>query len=224
MPGPEYILSSLTRIANEAIALAIAWHALTLIALLALLFGWRPSRRVAAALLAAPIASAGAVAFVYGNPFNGVVLGALAVALVGLAPRLGPRRTTRSSAAATAIGVAMIAFGWLYPHFLGSGPAPRYLIAAPTGLVPCPTLSLVIGFALLAGGLGSRAWSLPLALVGLFYGLYGFARLGVRLDAALVGGAAVLLVVALRLHGRLPRAAVSRGVGSIHIRRSAPIR
>jgi hypothetical protein len=73
-----------------------------------------------------------------------------------------------------------------------------YLYAAPTGVVPCPSLSLVVGFALLSGGLGSRAWSLALAIAGLFYGLFGVARLGVRLDIVLVGGSAALLALALR--------------------------
>jgi hypothetical protein len=59
----------------------------------------------------------------------------------------------KAMAVATAIGVSMIAFGWLYPHFLESHPATTYLFAAPTGVIPCPTLSLVIGFALLSGGL-----------------------------------------------------------------------
>jgi hypothetical protein len=182
MPSRESILANLALIANELVTVAIVWHGVMLIAVLALVFGWRPSRRRAGALLAAPIASAGVVAFAFGNPFNGLLLGALAVALVGLASRLGSERVERGPAAATAIGVAMIAFGWLYPHFLASGPATRYLVAAPTGLIPCPTLSLVIGFALLSGGLGSRAWSLVL-----------------RLDTVLVAGAAALLVVALRL-------------------------
>jgi len=85
-------------------------------------------------------------------------------------------RAARGPAATTALGVAMIAFGWLYPHFLTFGPVTRYLVAAPMGLIPCPTLSLVIGFALLAGGLSSRAWSIVLAVVGLFYGLFGACR------------------------------------------------
>jgi hypothetical protein len=223
MPSPNSILANLSLIANEAVAVAIAWHGLTLLAILALVFGWRPSRRRAGALLAAPIASAGVLAFVYSNPFNGLLLGGLAAALVGIASRMGSERAERGPAAATVLGVAMIAFGWLYPHFLAVGPVTRYLVAAPTGLVPCPTLSLVIGFALLSGGLGSRAWSLSLAVVGLFYGLFGFARLGVRLDLALVGGAAALLVVAFRQWRRLPRAAASREASSVHVRHAAPI-
>jgi len=223
MPSPNSILANLSLIANQAVAVAIAWHALTLLAILALVFGWRPSRRRAGTFLAAPIASAGVLAFIYGNPFNGLLLGGLASALVGIASRMGSDRVERGPAAATSLGVAMIAFGWLYPHFLAAGPVTRYLVAAPTGLVPCPTLSLGIGFALLSGGLGSRAWSLALAVVALFYGLFGFARLGVHLDLALVGGAAALLVLGVRQSRHLPRAAASRDVSSIHVRQAAPI-
>ena len=79
----------------------------------------------------------------------------------------------------------------IYPHFL-VGPAASYLYASPAGLLPCPTLAIAIGFALLGNGLGSRPWSLTLAAVGLFYGLFGVFRLGVYLDIALVGGAIAL--------------------------------
>ena len=63
------------------------------------------------------------------------------------------------------------------------------------GLIPCPTLSLVIGFTLLAGGFGSKAWSLVLVAAGTFYGLFGVARLGVVLDVVLAGGALCLLAL-----------------------------
>jgi hypothetical protein len=104
----------------------------------------------------------------------------------------------RASNPAALIGLAAVAFGWVYPHFLEGGSSVRYLYAAPTGLVPCPTLSAVVGFALLAGGLGSRAWSLMLAAIGLFYGLFGTLRLGVFLDIGLIIGATALAVVGLQ--------------------------
>ncbi|PLW83854.1 hypothetical protein CWI75_00380 [Kineobactrum sediminis] len=83
----------------------------------------------------------------------------------------------------------MIGFGWLYPHFLDNTTSLVYLYAAPTGLIPCPTLSIVIGFTLILGGLGSRSWCLVLAMMGLFYGVFGAARLGVRIDGVLILGA-----------------------------------
>jgi hypothetical protein len=77
---------------------------------------------------------------------------------------------------------------------------------APTGLVPCPTLSLMIGFALIAGGLAARTWSLTLAAAGVFYGAFGAARLGVTIDLALIAGALGLVVLAA-----LPRDRQLRG-------------
>ena len=97
----------------------------------------------------------------------------------------------------------MIAFAWIYPHFLEGLSPGTSLWAAPMGVIPCPTLSLVIGFALLFDGFGSRSWSLILAGVGLFYGLFGAARLGVVLDVVLVGGASALLVRTLLPHSSL---------------------
>ena len=83
-------------------------------------------------------------------------------------------------------------------HFLEDGSVVRYLCAAPTGLIPCPTLSVVVGFALFADGLGSRAWPAVLAALGLLYGLFGALWLGVYLDAGLIIGAIALAMLALR--------------------------
>lgn len=207
MPSPQTIIEQLTLAANGATAVAVGWHVAIAVAVAALLLGWRPSNGTAGLMLAAPIVSAAAVAIAFGNPFNGAILGALALGLALLALRLGPGRVARGSAPATTIGVLMIGFGAWYPHFLAGGTALTYLYAAPIGLIPCPTLSVVVGFALLAGGLGSRAWSVALAAVGLFYGLFGVARLRVYLDIPLIVGAATLLTVALagrRAH-RSPR-------------------
>ena len=191
------ILTGLTTIANRAIGAAIAWHVVVAIALVALATGWRPSQRLARALIGLPLASVAAFALVFGNPFNGIMFAAGAVAVVALA-QVGSRRAVEHGTAwASGIGIVSLAFGWVYPHFLEGNPT-AYLIAAPLGLVPCPTLAAAIGFALLGGGLGARAWGLALAALGLFYGLFGMLRLGVLLDAGLVLGAITLLVTALR--------------------------
>jgi hypothetical protein len=197
MPSVPAILSHLTAVANDAAVMAVVWHIIIAAAVVALSFGWRPSRRLAGVLLAAPVASAATVAFAFRNPFNGTILAILALALVGLACRFRSGHVVRGSLWMTAAGTFMVAFGLFYPHFLTTQSALAYLYAAPTGLIPCPTVSVIIGFALIAGGLRTRAWSLVLGTFGLFYGVFGVVRLHVLLDVPLVLGAVALIVVAL---------------------------
>jgi len=90
----------------------------------------------------------------------------------------------------------MIVFGWVYPHFLDNAGPMAYLYSAPTGLIPCPTLSVVIGFTLVLGGLRSRAWCVALSAVGLFYGAFGAGRLGVNIDWILFVGSLATAYVA----------------------------
>jgi hypothetical protein len=102
----------------------------------------------------------------------------------------------------------MVVFGLISSHFVRTGSPVSQFIGAPVGLIPCPSLSLVIG------GLSSRGWSLVLAVAGLFYGVFGATRLGVRIDLFLLAGAAALLVVALlpqRLRPRRARAPMLQG-------------
>lgn len=72
-----------------------------------------------------------------------------------------------------------------------------YAYAAPLGLIPCPTLALVTGFALFAGGLVSRTWVVVLGAAGASYALFGALGLGVWIDLALLVGATALLVLGL---------------------------
>jgi hypothetical protein len=193
MPGAVDILDGLSAFANQATRVAVAWHILIGTALLALLGGWRPSERTARLLIGMPLASVAAVATVFGSPFNGLVFTASALAMTALAMRGDRGPVYLGSAWTRAIGLVMLAFGWVYPHFLNR-PAIDYLYAAPVGLVPCPTLAVASGFALLGNGLGSRVWALTLAAVALSYGLFGVLRLGVFLDIPLAIGAVALVV------------------------------
>jgi hypothetical protein len=178
-------------IANRAYVLAIAWHVVVALAVVALLIGWRPTTRTARIALVTPLASVAALAFAFGNPFNGIVFAAATIALAAVGAT-GDSGTVSAGTSVTSVaGIFMIVFGWVYPHFL-DGPATAYFYAAPVGLVPCPTLSIAIGFALIGNGLGRRAWSGALAVLGIAYGAFGAIRLGVTLDLALVAGAVTL--------------------------------
>jgi hypothetical protein len=196
MRSSSEILAALTRVANQAFVLAVVWHVVIAIAVIAIVANWRPSQRVARALLAAPLLSACAVAFADANWFNMVVMGVLATGLLISAMDAPPVDAQPGPMWAAPIGGAMIAFAWVYPHFLRDHSPWAYLYGSPVGLVPCPTLALVIGFALLGGGLGTRVWSFILAAAGLFYGIFGVARLGVLLDIGLLAGSLALFALA----------------------------
>jgi hypothetical protein len=197
MPTSE-ILAGLTEIANRGIQIAAAWHLVLAIAIIALAAGWRPATRTARVLVVGPLVSVAIFAFAFGNPFNALVFTGASVVLVALAVGGGAyQRISSGSLPAAWLGVAMIAYGWVYPHFL-EAPLFAYVYSAPVGLVPCPSLAIVIGLTLLGGGLGSRSFSLALATLGLVYGLFGVLRLGVHLDVGLIAGALALGAIAVR--------------------------
>jgi hypothetical protein len=195
MPTTQEILAGLTSIANDAVVAAVVWHQLIAVLFLWVASGWRPRRRLAIAMLAAPMVSVAAFALAYHNPFNAVLFLGGAVALLIVAARGGNERVLGATPWATALGLASIAFAWAYPHFLHTATWITYLYAAPVGLVPCPSLALAIGFALLAGGIDRRV-AYVLGAFGLFYGVIGVVRFGVVLDVGLLAGAAGLLAIA----------------------------
>jgi hypothetical protein len=196
MPSPAQILETLSMIANDQKTLALVWHIILAATILMVVLGWRPARKFGAAALAAPLLSVSVQAWIYGNPFNGVVFLIFAAALAAMGMRLPAKPVEPPQAWARIIGLLMIAFGWIYPHFLAGGPWWRYLYQAPVGLIPCPTLSAVIGLALLARGFSARGWSIVLGVLGLFYSLFGALRLGVTIDLALLAGSLALLWLA----------------------------
>lgn len=198
MPAPEDILAGLHSIANEALPIAIVWHLLAFAGVAGVALGWRPTRRVVGLMLTLPAASVALIAWTHGNPFNGSVFTALVAALGFLGLRLPARPPGRAPSWALTLGCLMVVFGFVYPHFVETDSWWTYLYAAPTGLVPCPTLAVMIGIALAADGLGDRRWSLVLAAAGFFYGVFGTVRLGVTLDVGLIAGASGLLAKAAR--------------------------
>jgi hypothetical protein len=182
------ILAGLGRITNEAFVHAVLWHVIVGVAAAALWLGWRPSPRLAGGLLCLPLVSVSGFAWAFGNPFNGSSFGLLALLLGWIAWRTPKGAVTSSPRWTTALGGLLIVFAWSYPHFLVGRPGYAYLVGAPLGLIPCPTLSLVIGVGLIGYGPNTKGWSFVLASAGVFYALFGALRLGVVIDLALLTG------------------------------------
>ena len=204
MPTPEQILGGLREIANAWRWLAVVWHAYLAVSVVGLALGVRPSKRVSGILVVLPLLSVSALSWKSGNPFNGTVFGVLGVVLLVMSARLGEGRVVVAAPWASVPGAVMVAFGWVYPHFLETTSFVPYLYSAPLGLIPCPTLSVVVGLGLLLGGLGSRAWTLIVGLTGLSYGVFGAMRLGASLDWVLAVGALRLVMLGWGMKGGEP--------------------
>jgi hypothetical protein len=188
------ILAGLTGIASDWQALAIAWHVLLGGLVISLVASWRPSIRVLSFLLVTPLLSVSIVAWLSGNPFNGTTFAVLSAILAWTATRVRESRVRIASRGWMILGMALIAFGWVYPHFLHTNSWTTYLYAAPFGLLPCPTLAVVIGMTLLVQRFRSPVWTVALAVAALLYGAIGTFRLGVELDWVLLFAATALVV------------------------------
>jgi hypothetical protein len=195
MPTPEQILYSLGTIANQWQLLAVVWHVYFAVLAVGLLLGVRPAKRIGGVLLALPLFSVSALAWASANPFNGGLFALAGITLLVIATRLPQEQIQIAPLWIVGGGILMFLFGWAYPHFLETTSLIPYLYAAPTGLIPCPTLSILIGLSLIVGGFESRTWSLVLGAMGLFYGLTGAIQLGVTIDLFLLLGALLTLLV-----------------------------
>ncbi len=194
MPKTEEILNGLQKIVNDYPTIAIIWHVIFFALIAALIFRWLPANRLSGLLICIPILSVAVLAFMSGNPFNGVLFSILTVLIIIFGLRASSQPVGTSQIIFMVIGILMIVFGLVYPHFVNTDSFLKYLYASPVGLIPCPTISILIGFLLLYNGFGSQSLTLTFIIFGLFYGLFGVLKLAVYLDIFLVFGAMTLLV------------------------------
>jgi hypothetical protein len=197
MPTSEEILGGATQLANEWTWLAAFWHVYFGLVILALLFGARIRKSVFAGLLALPLLSVSLLAWTVANLFNALVFVSAGMVLLIAAMAQESEDVSLGSNLQVVSGVLLAAFGWVYPHFLEPNSSAAYLTSSPLGILPCPTLTMLVGLTLVAGGLGSRVWSSMLSILGIAYGFIGVVRLGVQLDWALLIGSGLLLATTL---------------------------
>ena len=197
MPPAGQILEGLASIANAWRALAIAWH-LAVAALLLVVATRRVSNRDIGLTSAALAASVAAMAWWSTNSFNGVVFGVLGVVMAWQAIEMPRHPACTVSRGGVPFGLAALAFGWVYPHFVETASWLTYAYAAPMGLIPCPSLAAIIGVSLMANLLDSPRWGLTIGVAGLAYGMIGVAFLGVWIDVWLIAAASVAVAASLR--------------------------
>jgi hypothetical protein len=87
-------------------------------------------------LLVLPVLSVAVVAWASGNPFNGLTFTLLAALLLLAAVHLAPISFVPASPGWMLAGTGLVAFGWVYPHFLAAETSTAYAYASPFGLLP----------------------------------------------------------------------------------------
>jgi len=189
----QEIIEGLQAIVNQNIMFSIGWHVAFYALIAALIAKWKPSNELFALLIGLPALSVAFFAWLSGNPFNGSMFSVLAILVLIFGLKASNRSVQFSSLPFAIAGVGMILFGLIYPHFVEATSIFKYLYASPLGLIPCPTLSVMIGFLLLFRGFGSSSITLTLIVFGLFYGIFGVLKLAVYLDLFLVAGTITLL-------------------------------
>ena len=155
MPKTEEILNGLQAIVYNHSVIAIIWHIAFYFFIICLFVKWHPSNKLMSILLCLPVISVAVLAWSYGNPFNGTLFTILAILIIVFAFKATGMRVSFSTWPFMLIGIILIAFGFMYPHFIKVNSIFEYLYASPVGLIPCPTLSILIGIILLFNPLTS---------------------------------------------------------------------
>ena len=198
MPTPAEILNASTVIADRWIAVAAGWHVVFGI-VIALICAAAITKRAVAAMLAVAMLSVSLMAWSAMNPVNGSVFALLAIVQGWFALRTRAVVASPPPIAWLVPAIAFAAFGWCYPHFLPDRNPWTYAYAAPLGLLPCPTLSMIAGVALIAGLIETRGRALLIGGAGLLYGLIGVIALGMTIDWMLIAAALTVLAAGFRM-------------------------
>jgi hypothetical protein len=188
------IINGLEAISNHYSYIAVIWHIIFYSLIIAFFLKWEPTNRLLSVLLVFPIISVAILAWINGNPFNGTAFSILAFLFLFFALKTSNQPLNTSQIIYQVVGILLIIYGLVYPHFIETNTIFQYLYASPIGLVPCPTLSVIIGFILLFNGFGLQSIHLVFIIFGLFYGLFGALKLGVYLDLGLIIGSVTLLI------------------------------
>lgn len=183
----ENIVHYLTTVTNQNLWLNALIHLVVLAAVLVLFFGKNKNtkRWVVDGTICLLFISIIAVSIAYGNPFHFITMGLLAIfALIEFWQGKNDFTTPKINLH-TLIAFSSIIIGFWYPEFVKANPI-ALLLFSPAGIVPCPTLLIVLGLLTLAYPKVNKTQYIITAIVGAFYGITGVFQLKVPLDLAII--------------------------------------
>ncbi|HYE82076.1 MAG TPA: hypothetical protein VEG39_07910 [Clostridia bacterium] len=182
----EVILNFLPMVANKYLLLNAIMHIL-IYGVLAMVFlsGSKWKRIAFDSMIVLLLVSVAAISILNGNPFNFLTFTILSVfAVIELFKAENDIKFDVFSLNTLAC-IAIILVGLWYPHFANTHPV-LMLLLAPTGIIPCPTLMVVLGLLNLVYPKINRGLYTVTSLMGVFYGATGIFMLKVTLDVPLL--------------------------------------
>lgn len=203
MPTPEHILRSLEYLANNYMAIGVMWHVIIILLLTFYIPRKQVSSRLYYGVPALLFLSVSLLALTILNFFNALVYFGLSVLFLRKSIITGDYRFEINKSFIFRLSAfTLILSGLIYPHFIDANLL-VYIIASPTGVIPCPTLLLASGISLLFVHRDHKSVFYILIAVNLIFGFIGIFVLGVYIDILLIAASSVQLVYVLLNNGIL---------------------
>lgn len=194
----EKALNYLNMVANNNLSVNLMMHILFILAGIGLVTIKNPLKSQLVNLFL--VILSGSVflhAAIFGNPFIGLLFLIMTLIMVFELIRRKNNFQFTESRLINITAVLLLVFGFVYPHFVNTSLA-EYILYAPVGIVPCPTLITILGFYLLNTNPNKVSyWTIT--VISTIFSLIGIIMFKVYIDIVL------LLAVSLSYYKLLGR-------------------
>lgn len=185
--NPESVINYLAMVSNQNIYLNLVMHVITFLSIpsIFLLKNIRVQKAVFNGLVVILTLTVTVNALINGNPFHLVTFAILLIiALIELVMGRNQVVISPSSNVTTFVAFIFLFIGVWYPEFVHTSSL-AMLFVSPMGIVPCPTLIVILSlFTLNSSGI-SKLQYIATIIMGAVYAVIGVFIFKVYLDAAL---------------------------------------
>lgn len=135
----------------------------------------------------------------YGNPVHALTFAVITVFALFELVQGKNDFTIRKTDFQTVLALLFLFIGFWYPEFVKTSFV-RSLLFSPAGIIPCPTLLIILGLLTLAYPNVNKVQYIITLIMGVFYGFVGVFQLKVYLDIALI----VMVICAIFRYFKTP--------------------
>lgn len=195
------ILHYLQSVANQNLWLNALNHLIALAAIVFIFLGKnaKPKRILVDGAMVVLTLSVSITGLKYGNPVHTLTFAVIAVfALIELMQGKNDF-TIRKTDFQTVLALFFLFIGFWYPEFVKTNFVGS-LLFSPAGIIPCPTLLIILGLLTLAFPNVNKVQYIITLIMGVFYGFVGVFQLKVYLDITLI----VIVICAIFWYFKTP--------------------